>query len=113
MSDERFPLYRHGDVLVQRIDAIPAGAREVPGTVLARGELTGHSHRIAEGDGRASLLRAGADLFLRVERTATLVHDEHRPIELEPGLYRVWRQREYVPESASDPQRVRFRPVRD
>ena len=37
MSDERFPLYRHGDVLVQRIDAIPVGARDVPGTVLARG----------------------------------------------------------------------------
>ncbi|PHK43852.1 hypothetical protein VF13_24820, partial [Nostoc linckia z16] len=33
------------------------------------------------------------------EPTATLIHEEHRAIELPQGLYRVWRQREYRPEA--------------
>lgn len=103
--------YRHGDVLVARVDGIPADAQRIDGLVLARGEATGHSHRIAEVDGRARLMRAGAQLFLTVERDATLVHDEHGPIVLEPGHYRVWKQREYVP--ASEGGEVRFRPVVD
>jgi hypothetical protein len=28
----------------------------------------------------------------------TVVHEEHRPITLTSGYYRVWRQREYSPE---------------
>ncbi len=104
-------LYRHGDVLVARVETIPTDAERIDGLVLARGEATGHSHRIAEDDGRAQLTRAGAELFLAIGRTATLVHDEHGPIALEPGHYRVWKQREYVP--ASEGGAVRFRPVVD
>lgn len=105
-------LYRHGDVLVARVDRIPDEAQRLDGLVLARGEATGHSHRIAENDGRAQLMRAGAELFLVVrDASATLVHDEHGPIVLEPGHYRVWKQREYVP--ATEAGEVRFRPVVD
>jgi len=28
-----------------------------------------------------------------------VVHEEHGPISLEPGTYRVWIQREYSPEA--------------
>lgn len=42
---------------------------------------------------------------------ATLVHDEHGPIALDPGVYRVWKQREYVPAGKSGT--VEFRPVSD
>ena len=42
----------------------------------------------------------GSELFLEVkEPIATLVHEEHRAIELPSGLYRVWRQREYRPDA--------------
>jgi hypothetical protein len=30
--------------------------------------------------------------------TATLTHEEHAPVTLTTGYYRVWRQREYSPE---------------
>lgn len=92
------PLYRHGDLLVQSTDAIPADARPVSHLVLAEGELTGHSHRIAEKNA-AQLFQSSSELYLRItDDLATLVHQEHGPIELPRGLYRVWRQREYSPQ---------------
>ena len=66
-------------------------------TVLAYGEATGHSHRVEPGDA-AELLELDNVLYLRVSGgTATLVHEEHGPIALRAGSYRVWRQREYTP----------------
>ena len=59
--------------------------------------MTGHAHRIAEA-GSAELLQLGSEVFLCViAPTATLVHEEHGPITLPRGDYRVWRQREYAP----------------
>jgi hypothetical protein len=90
-------LYRHGDVLVSEVDAIPGDAVKRPHLVLAEGEMTGHAHRIAEV-GSAELYQRGPEMFLRIlAPTATLVHDEHGPITLSQGTYRVWRQREYAP----------------
>ncbi len=88
-------LYRHGDVLLRQLSRLPTGIHRKEGTTLAYGEVTGHSHRIAQAD-RVQLWVRGGDLFLEVQHpSATLVHEEHRAIELPPGLYRVWRQREY------------------
>lgn len=90
-------LYRHGDLLVEAIAEIPAGARKLHHLVLAEGELTGHSHRIQERDA-AELFEQTGQLYLRVTGPlATLVHQEHGPIELPQGCYRAWRQREYSP----------------
>lgn len=92
-------LYRHGDVLIGTVPALPAGAVPQAGLVLAHGEVTGHAHRIREA-GAAGLFRHGGTLYLRVSApTATLVHEEHRPIVLPAGVYRVWQQREYSPEA--------------
>ena len=90
-------LYRHGDVLIASVAALPAGAVPRTGLVLAHGEHTGHSHRIREA-GAASLYVYGRDLYLLISApTATVVHEEHRPIQLPVGVYRVWQQREYTP----------------
>jgi hypothetical protein len=98
-------LYRHGDLLIAKIDEIPADARPVPHLVLAEGELTGHSHRIAEKDA-ARLFHSSSGMYLRItDNLATLIHQEHGPIQVPRGLYRVWRQREY------SPREIRF--VRD
>jgi hypothetical protein len=91
------PLYRHGDVLVAEVSNIPEGAEKQTHLVLAEGEATGHAHRIAEA-GSAELFQIGGEMYLRVVKsTATLIHQEHGPIVLEQGNYRVWRQREYSP----------------
>jgi hypothetical protein len=98
MPLHRMPLYRHGDLLVQKVDEIPVEVRQLHHLVLAEGELTGHSHRIAERDA-ATLYQASDGMYLRVtEVFATLVHQEHGPIQLPRGIYRIWRQREYSPQ---------------
>ena len=92
-------LYRHGDVLLRRITSLPSGAQRRVGATLAQGEVTGHSHRIQQAHA-VQLWVQGSNLFLEVkEPLATLVHEEHRAIELPYGLYRVWRQREYRPDA--------------
>ncbi len=91
------PLYRHGDLLVASVELLPSDLRPLQHLVLAEGELTGHSHRVAEPDS-ARLYQSHSELYLRViEDRATLIHQEHGPIALPRGLYRVWRQREYSP----------------
>jgi hypothetical protein len=92
-------MWRHGDVLIAQVLAIPSGARSLPHCILAEGELTGHSHRL-EGAGVAELYELGEDRYLRiVAESASVVHQEHRAITLPRGIYRVWRQREYTPKA--------------
>jgi hypothetical protein len=91
-------MYRHGDILVASVRELPSDARRMNHLVLAEGELTGHSHRIQERDA-ATLFRSSTGMFLTVmAEHATLVHQEHGPITLTRGHYRVWRQREYSPQ---------------
>lgn len=115
---------RQGDVFLARIDPREVTAlreveeRDPRGVVLALGEATGHAHVVVgesvalfEGQlqrevGRAAQLERrdllpgrpiSTHRFLRVESPAVLRHEEHGPVELAPGLYRVIRQREYTP----------------
>ena len=95
-------MWRQGDVFFERVTAIPdqVRAHPLPHVTLVHGEMTGHSHRIADPH-TATLFPAGATSFyLEVHAGgATVVHEEHGSIALDPGLYRVWRQREYSPEA--------------
>ena len=98
-------MWRQGDVLIAAVDAIPLGAAKRPNCVLAEGELTGHSHRIDQ-PGVAELYECKGVLYLRVlAGEAKVVHQEHGPIALSQGVYAVWQQREYTPNS--------IRPVTD
>jgi hypothetical protein len=90
-------LFRQGDVLIAAIPSIPEQARRLPHSTLAEGEATGHTHRIDEAGG-AELFDSAGTLYLRVfADSATVVHQEHGPIALPRGNYRVWQQREYSP----------------
>src|SRR5262245_55095569 len=90
-------MYRHGDVLIAPVAEVPAGAHARPGTTVAHGEVTGHSHRF-EDPAAVRLFALGSDLFVEVlAPTARIVHEEHGPIPIPRGCYRVWRQREYSP----------------
>ncbi|HEY2342487.1 MAG TPA: hypothetical protein VGH90_05625 [Chthoniobacteraceae bacterium] len=91
-------LYRHGDVLIEKVIALPESREKLPHAVLAHGEMTGHSHRIAEMTA-VDVYQGLEELYLDVHgESATVVHEEHEPIVLERGFYRVWRQREYSPQ---------------
>lgn len=101
-------LYRQGDVLIQRVRLLPKGehgSKLVPAQngriVLAYGEVTGHSHAVLAPEEEAELheLVQEIERYLVVNRTTTVVHEEHGEIELAPGVYRVWIQREYSPDA--------------
>ena len=84
--------------MIQRVEALPEQKRKLPHTILAHGEVTGHSHRIKEQD-QADVYDTPEGLFLFVSKEgATVIHEEHAAIPLKAGCYRVWRQREYSPE---------------
>jgi len=92
-------MWRHGDVMIDRCAEIPADLRRTPGLILARGEATGHAHRVLEA-GTAVVFDTGDGGFLDVTADeATVVHEEHDAITLPRGTYRFWFQREYSPEA--------------
>src|SRR5258707_12393495 len=90
-------MWRHGDVLIASVQTIPADARQRRDVTLARGEVTGHSHRVEAPD-TADLWQIDGQLVLRVVAdSARIVHDEHKAITLPRGVYQGWMQRENVP----------------
>lgn len=62
--------------------------------MILRGEATGHAHRVDPAVAR--VLALDDELFLQVLEPATVTHEEHGPIPLEPGDYEVIRQREFT-----------------
>lgn len=98
-------MFRQGDVLLVLETRHPilfnepaqAGER----VILAHGEKTGHSHSVAALDARLRE-ESGPDSvsrFLDVRRSTMLCHEEHAPIPLPAGTYRVIVQRQYSPAS--------------
>lgn len=95
-------MWRHGDVLIARVNEIPEGATPRGNVILAYGEMTGHAHRV-ESPESAELWDLNGVIFMRiVTANATIVHEEHKPITLPKGVYRVWKQREYTPGQIRD-----------
>ena len=66
------------------------------GNVIVAGEATGHTHRLTAG---AVLEAPDGTLYLDLPYVAKVVHEEHRPIMLDAGLWLVVRQREYSPQA--------------
>jgi hypothetical protein len=92
--------FRQGDLLFIRQDMRPTATLVArPGTVIVAGEATGHAHRLTAG---TILEASNGELYLDITHTAQVVHEEHGPIILEPGLWLVVRQREYHPEATRE-----------
>jgi hypothetical protein len=93
-----------GDLFFIRIQEIPEGSRKISPEgncyILARGEITGHSHKVLSP--YAELFEKDGALYLKVLRSVQVTHEEHRPITLEPGAWRVGIQREYSPFNEED-----------
>jgi hypothetical protein len=92
-------MFRQGDVLIIRVASLPVGLTARQSKVIVAGEVTGHVHALEEG---RLLENRWGEIFLEVSQRTRVVHEEHRAIVLEPGVYRVIRQREYAPEGIMD-----------
>jgi hypothetical protein len=89
-------ILRQGDVLIIPSGRFIAGTK-LPHLTLAEGEITGHRHRISNGD--AKLYERDGVLFLKVlSPTALLTHEEHAELTIPQGDWEIRIQREYSPE---------------
>ena|SRR3990167_7194600 len=89
-------LLQQGDVLLKKIEKIPAGKKidkKARGYVLADGETTGHAHVIEE---EVELVEKAGVLYLGVRGDSVMLkHEEHGHIEIPVGNYEIGIVREY------------------
>ncbi len=84
-------IWQQGDILI--IETKKQGTKKIlkstEGYVIARGEATGHRHRILEDIDlyENHILVAGLPF--------TIIHEEHQPITVPAGIYEVRHVREY------------------
>jgi hypothetical protein len=103
-------LCAQGDILIERVNDAPPSGKAIQSVgagpvVIAEGEATGHRHRLLgsvamyRDDALARDVPSGlyvAHVEVR-SPTGRLEHEEHAPITLERGTYRVRRQRQLEP----------------
>jgi hypothetical protein len=94
------PFWRQGDIYFVKVeeDSENATGTAVKSGIIAKGETTGHAHRVSPSAiaAGALLYLVGRSMFLRApEQGAAIVHDEHRRIDLPKGLYAVVPQQEF------------------
>lgn len=87
-----------GDVYFTAAKEIPKGAKEKEksqrGFVIAEGEATGHAHVV---DDDVKLYEKNGVLYLKTEKEVEVRHEEHRPVTIGKGIWRVGIVREYDP----------------
>lgn len=95
---------QQGDITFEKVESIPKGAVQKKHNgliVLAEGESTGHRHVCVCKSAIAEVYELKEQdmpipwLFLRLAEPVTVTHEEHKPIQLDPGLWKVGRIREY------------------
>lgn len=90
---------QQGDVLITQIDRLPSGLKALQpkarGYVIAEGEVTGHAHTIAPEAVESMFVDNAGVIYAQLARQVDLLHEEHGPVSLAPGLYRFNGVQEY------------------
>ena len=87
--------FQQGDLIGRKLASMPEGDQKSVAKlrcVLAHGE-SGHSHIIE--DDEAELIQIGERMLLKLENEATIQHEKHKPITLEPGIWEIGRVKEF------------------
>lgn len=106
-------LFQQGDVLfyLQASSDLPKNLKPVQSkfgrVVFAEGEVTGHHHSVGLEEGVALFEDESGTRWATVKKTATVRHQEHGPVTLTPGTYKIGIVREV------DPFAEEVRKVRD
>lgn len=97
MFGKKQKMFRQGDILFMRIKELPGALVKSKDKIIAHGEATGHTHRFEDNEQETvEVFDNGLDKFVVIDSAeAILVHNEHKPITLPKGTYRVIKQREY------------------
>jgi len=84
----------HGDVLLYPVKEIKG--KKINTNVLMDGEITGHKH-VIEKQKTQLFMDARNVKYVEVKEPASLTHEEHGKIVIQPGNYRIGRVKEYDP----------------
>lgn len=81
--------FQQGDVVLKQIDQDLESMTQLKTTTLQEGEVTGHSH-VIHGEGATIFENPSTkERFLRLVTDSILRHEEHSPINLPPGTYKI------------------------
>ena len=117
-------MYRHGDLLIQKINAMPPSAFPIPkqkthnfptGSTLAEGEISGHKHQLI-GDGQVFVgmhyinrprhpttaflthsINDVKELYFKANSDLEIIHEEHKTLKIPQGVYKVTKERQFDP----------------
>ena len=95
MKNKNIKYWQQGDVTGIKLCKMPPGEQKIIAKskcVVAHGE-SGHSHVIE--DDEAELIQIGDKMLLSLKNNATLTHEEHKPIDLTPGIWEIGRVNEF------------------
>lgn len=88
---------RQGDLLFEKINYDPSGDnfKKAKNNIIEYGEATGHAHVLATPENAELLTSVDKEIveFINAIKPAVIGHDTHKSVSLEPGNWRVIRQR--------------------
>jgi hypothetical protein len=88
-------ILRQGDVLLTKVSILPKGLKKRKDNVLVEGETTGHMHELTAKT--VSVYGTDDDMYVSLDKPTELIHPEHNTIQVDKGVWKVIRQREYSP----------------
>jgi len=90
-------IYRQGDLLIKQIDKLPENLKKIKDNIIAIGEATGHKHQLLERETTQFeiLEDEKGNKFLNIKQPTDLIHEEHKMITIEKGIYFIKHEREY------------------
>ena len=91
-------IYRHGDILFFPVaDPKTENVEEKDSHIVAWGEATGHNHLLTAALGAKVAAMKGFDGkdYIRLTKPATLTHQEHKTLSIDPGTYEIRREQEH------------------
>ena len=94
-------LYRHGDLLIKRVDQIPVNAILLSTNIIAHGE-NGNTHKLhgshqVYGTHSSQNYRIIEPTYFQAKEEISLKHQEHSTLKIEKGNYVIVHEREYDP----------------
>lgn len=91
--------YQQGDVVFKSVEKIKGNPvkPDARGYVFAEGESTGHCHVVKDTEAVKVYEENGVKYVRVITASATVEHQEHGPVALPKGTYRIGIVKEYDP----------------
>ena len=87
-------LYRHGDLLIKRVEQIPVNAISLSTNIIAHGE-NGNTHQL---HGSHQVFETpDKQMYFQANQEISLEHQEHDTLKISKGNYVILHEREHNP----------------